>query len=166
MHTVRSASAAGTLSRSASETASTVSMCNARQVRMMRAAISPRLAIRMRRIAKGSIRLDDAQEDFAVLHERPVGGQNFRNRTASLGTYRIHELHDLNDAHDRILLDHIARRHIRWFPRLRRSIKGTEHGREYVVYLWIRRSRGSRCSKVSRCRSGSRRIRWRGHAGG
>ena len=47
-------------------------MCNARQVRMIRAAISPRLAISMRRIAKRSIRLDDAQEDFAVLDECPV----------------------------------------------------------------------------------------------
>ncbi len=69
-------------SRSASEAASTVSMPSRRQVRMMRAAISPRLAIRMRRMAHASARLADAHQRLAVFDERAVLRQDLDYRAA------------------------------------------------------------------------------------
>src|SRR4051812_40970908 len=100
MQIVRSASFAGMLSRSAVEAARTVSMLSLRQVRMMRTAISPRLAIRMRRSANWLTCFAHAQECFAVLGERAVGDQYFAHRAANAGTHRIHQLHDFDDGHD------------------------------------------------------------------
>ena len=71
MQTVRSASRAGSESRSASEAASTVSIPRLRQVRMIRTAISPRLAMRMRRMATVSLRAY-AQQRLAVFDQRAV----------------------------------------------------------------------------------------------
>src|SRR4051794_21986449 len=97
MHTVRSASFAGTLSRSAAEAASTVSMLSFLHVRMIRTAISPRFAMSTRRNAKGLACLAHAQECFAVFGERAIGDKDFRHRAADAGAHRVHELHDLDD---------------------------------------------------------------------
>src|SRR5690348_12824195 len=108
MQTTRSASFAGTLSRSAAEVASTVSIPSLRQVRMMRAAISPRLAIRIRRIAIAQPSLADAQQGLAVLDEGSVSGKDLGDLTANAGPYRVHQLHDFDDGDDRVLLDRRA----------------------------------------------------------
>src|ERR1700761_6537358 len=105
MQTVRSASFAGMLSRSASEAARTVSILSFRQVRMIRTAISPRLAMRMRPRAKRLTRFAHAQQCLAVLGECAVGDENFSHRAADAGTYRIHQLHDLDDGHNSFLLN-------------------------------------------------------------
>src|SRR5829696_449839 len=53
MHTARSARRTASMSRSASEYTCTVSMPRSRHERLMRTAISPRFAIRIRRIGSG-----------------------------------------------------------------------------------------------------------------
>src|ERR1700686_5706209 len=104
MHTVRSASRAGRLSRSAAEAARTVSMCSSRHVRMIRTAISPRLAISTRRMGTRSARPAHAHKCLAIFRECPVGDQNLSYGTAHSGTHGVHKLHDLDDGNDRLLL--------------------------------------------------------------
>ena len=57
---------------------------------MIRAAISPRLAIRTRRMGKGLACLADAQERWLVFHERAVGGKNFGDGRMAIDTRIIH----------------------------------------------------------------------------
>src|SRR5580658_8632058 len=101
MHTVRSASRAGTLSRSAAEVARIVSMSRVRHVRIIRAAISPRFAMNSRRIAKRSARSAHAHKRLTVLRELPVGEQNLGYGTADAGTHGVHQLHHFDDGDDR-----------------------------------------------------------------
>src|SRR5450755_731804 len=104
MHTTRSACRAGSLSRSAEETASTDSMSRARQVLMMRAAISPRLAIRILRMAMTLSVLARPHQHFAEFHQRLVSRQDFRDDTLDASPHRIHELHDFDDGNDAVRL--------------------------------------------------------------
>ena len=50
------------------------------QVRMIRTAISPRLAIRIRCIAVRSASLAHTQQDLAVFDETPIGCKDLGNR--------------------------------------------------------------------------------------
>src|ERR1700744_3890263 len=102
MQTVRSARRAGRLSRSAAEAARTVSIWSLRHVRMMRTAISPRLAMTIRRMGTRLACLAHTQERLAVFREGTVGDQDFGYGTADTGTYRVHQFHYFDDGDDRV----------------------------------------------------------------
>ena len=150
MHTVRSARRAGNASRSASDAASTVSMPRLRQVRMMRTAISPRLAIRMRRILMPGPRADP-QQHLPVFHQRAVARQDLGDRAAHAGAHRVHELHHLDDADDGVLLHDRAHLDKGRGPGLGRAIERAQQRRRDI----LRAPPG--------CRRGRR---WRGGAAG
>src|SRR5215468_3710473 len=118
MHTDSSASRTAREAASAVEWATTVRMPRSRQVRRMRRAISPRLAIRIlwnmdrpagaaRARPAGSARLQQEQrlpvlDGLGVLHE------DLRHPPGRLGLDLVHQLHRLDDAEDLPLLDDIA----------------------------------------------------------
>ncbi len=103
MHNVRSASRAGSESRSASDAASTVSMPSARQVRMIRTAISPRFAMRMRRMltARPSLRTRSSVSPYST--SAPSRAQDLAHRAAHACTHGVHELHHFDDADDGVV---------------------------------------------------------------
>src|ERR1700722_6809949 len=125
MQTVRSARRAGMLSRSAMEAARTVSMLSLRQVRMIRTAISPRLAMSTRRMTNGSARLAHTQKRLAVFSERPISNQYLGHRATDTGTHRVHQLHHFDDGDNRLLHDLRPHLHERRRTGLRRSVEGT-----------------------------------------
>ena len=107
MHTVRSASRAGSAVAIGLAMRPARSRCPAlRQVRMIRTAISPRLAISMRRMATALSR--SCERAAASRRIRPA-----RRRAARIsatvprhaGAHGVHQLHHLDDADDGVLLD-------------------------------------------------------------
>src|SRR3984885_13946876 len=126
MQTVRSARRAGMLSRSAMEAARTVSMLSLRHVRMIRTAISPRLAMSTRRTATRLTRLADAQHGLAIFGERAVAEQYLGYRATHPGAHRIHQFHHLDDGNDRLLIDLRPYFHERRGPGLRGTIERAE----------------------------------------
>src|SRR5688572_15485187 len=99
MQTTRSASWAPRLWRSASETASTVSMPSSKQALIRRTAISPRLAMRTRRslsIARSGLRVHD-DDRLPELHGRAVLDGNLGDDAVDRRDDVVHELHDLDD---------------------------------------------------------------------
>src|SRR5215472_8153485 len=98
--TVRSASRAAMLSRSAAEAATTDSMPSVRAARTMRSAISPRLAIRIRRsgIAGPSADRLDQKERLVELDQLRIFRQHLAHRAGNAGTDRGEEFHYLYEA--------------------------------------------------------------------
>src|ERR1700734_3551545 len=106
MQMARSASRAGSPSRSAVETATTVSRPSCWQARMTRTAISPRLAIRTRRsvlavsgpgavvIAGLATGGPDHEQHLVVLDELGVGGAELDDLAGQRSGHRVHQLHD------------------------------------------------------------------------
>src|SRR5438067_8242754 len=113
---------------SAVEWTATVSMPISRAARMMRSAISPRLAIRMRWNMAASRGLE-AEEGLAVLHRAAVLAQHFEQAARQLGLDLVHQLHRLDDAEHLALLHHRA--HVDEGRALgrRRAIEGADEGR-------------------------------------
>src|SRR3954469_21334131 len=106
MHSVRVTSRDGNESRSASEAANTVSMPRRAQVRAMRAAISPRLAMSTRR--KSALPCIHGQQDLAVLPQRAIAPADLAHHARDARAHRVHELHDLDDADDAVGFDACA----------------------------------------------------------
>src|SRR6185503_13394433 len=94
MHTTRSASCAPRLSRSASETASTASISSSKQARMMRTAISPRLATSRRFSGIGSA---DHDKRLPVLDRLAVLGHDRPDLAGHGRDHVVHQLHHFDD---------------------------------------------------------------------
>ena len=85
-------------SASAVECTATLSMPISRQARMMRSAISPRLATStLSNMGRAGLRLLDDQEELAVLHGIAVGHQELGDPAAARRADRVHDLHRLDD---------------------------------------------------------------------
>src|SRR4051794_33823111 len=106
MQTARSASRAASPSRSAVEVTTTVSMPSARQARMIRTAISPRLATSTRRtgVRAGDgavtglvIVRTDPEQHLVVLDHLGVAGADLDDLARRRCDDRVHQLHDLDD---------------------------------------------------------------------
>ena len=112
MTTVRSASWAPRLPRSASETASTDSIPSSKQARTIRTAISPRLAISTRRSrpmpAVSSLRIDD-DDRLPELDRPPVLHEDRRHHTVDRRSHMVHQLHHLDDRHSLASRDRLSR---------------------------------------------------------
>src|SRR5512146_1308504 len=81
-----------------------------RQLRMMRTAISPRLAISaLWIIPSPSVQLD-VEQRLPVRHGLGVLDEDRRHRAADVGLDLVHDLHRLDDAQDLALRD--ARAHV------------------------------------------------------
>src|SRR5579863_4699602 len=101
MQTVRSASCAASPSRSASEAPTTHSRPSRRQARTIRTAISPRLAMKTLESA-GTPLLRHAKQRLPVLDESGVLGADLDDRPGDPGGDRVHHLHDLDQADNRV----------------------------------------------------------------
>ena len=119
---------AGSESRSASDTTSTVSMPSCRQVRITRSAISPRLAIRTRRI-RMQLRPRRAAAPRRYSTSSPLPRRCAAPRRADAGAHRVHQLHHLDDADDRVRLDLRAHLDKGRLARLGRAIEDAQQGR-------------------------------------
>src|SRR5215831_4782621 len=128
MHNLRSAIRAGKESKSISEAARTVSIPSALQVRITRAAISPRLAIRMRRIGTGLSLGTHPEQDVAILDECSVLAQNLHDLALHACGYGVHQLHDLDDPDHGVLVDSGTDLHERRLARPGCTIKNSQQG--------------------------------------
>src|SRR5688572_26238442 len=100
------------LPRSASLNTATVSMPNSRHARMIRRAISPRLAIRMR-LNIGLLARIDLEEGRVERHGVLVRDEHGHNLAAHLGRNRVIRLHRLDQADRRIRIDVVSHAHVR-----------------------------------------------------
>src|SRR3954451_24313066 len=96
MHTDSSASATYLASRSASECTDTVLMPSSRHARLMRSAISPRLAIRPLSKSLSGLRAAMSayyEERLPELDRLPVLDEDGLDRSARVGLDFVHQLH-------------------------------------------------------------------------
>src|SRR5713101_5804804 len=135
MQTDSSASRTGREAASAVEWAMTVRIPISRQARMMRSAISPRLAMRIlwnispgsaQRLGRSAQRLHQEQrlselDRLAVLHH------HLDDASRDLGLDLVHQLHRLDDAEHLPLLDHVPLGDERGSVGLRRAVEGADH---------------------------------------
>ena len=110
MQTDSSARRTGRESASAVEWAITVRIPISRQARMIRSAISPRLAIRIlwnisRGVSAGGSTRNSGWPNSTGW---PFSTTTLAMRPADLGLDLVHQLHRLDDAEDLALLDHVA----------------------------------------------------------
>src|ERR1700732_2077015 len=105
MHTTRSASRAPSVSRSAAEAASTVSMPKARHALITRTAISPRFATRTRASMSGRI---DHEERIIIFDHLAVLGADPHDAAVDPGLHGGEELHDLDETDRRVRFDSLA----------------------------------------------------------
>ncbi len=144
MQTARSAMRAGIEFRSASDTASTVSIPSPRQVRMIRAAISPRLAMSRRWIGTRQEVVRTRASVWPYSTSSPSAARISLTLPAHSGAHRIHELHDLDDADDGVFFDRAARLDEGWRAGFRGAIEGAEQWRRHWVQSRIvQRGRGT-----------------------
>src|SRR5690554_1126366 len=156
MQTVSSAIARCMSSRSAVECTATVFNPSSLQVRMMRSAISPRLAMSTFCIAASGSGSGDAEQGLIEFDRLAVVDQDSLDDTALVGFDVVHHLHGFNDAQHVAGLDGLAdfnegRGLGGW-----RAVEGTDHGRAHQVTGRLGRSgfgdRGSsRSGSGSRC---------------
>src|SRR4051812_43051500 len=98
---------------SASDAIATVSIPRSLHARITRKAISPRLAMSTRRMARRDMvetsggGLDDDQRLIEV-HRLAIVDQDLAHRSAHASGDRVHQLHDLDDAYDGVLLDRLS----------------------------------------------------------
>src|SRR5690242_12131447 len=118
MQTTRSASWAPRLSRSASDTASTASISSSKQARMMRTAISPRLATSRRRSGIGSA---DHDQRLAVLDRLAVLGHDRLDLAGHGCDDVVHQLHHFDNRQGVALVHGLADLDERWGARRGRS---------------------------------------------
>src|SRR4051794_40369615 len=100
MHTDSSAISTCLRSRSALECTATTLMPSSRQVRRMRSAISPRLAIRIFLIwcMPRCARLFDDEERLVELHRLAVLDQDLGDHAVPVGLDLVQHLHRFDDA--------------------------------------------------------------------
>src|SRR5258705_12478692 len=109
MQTDSSASRTGRESASAVEWAMTVRIPISRHARMIRSAISPRLAMRILwNISRGSARRVHQEERLADLDGLGVLAHNLGDPPPPLGLDLIHHFHRLADADGLPFPDHFA----------------------------------------------------------
>src|SRR6188472_1762006 len=101
MHTAWSANFTCSASASAVECTATDSRPSSLHARITRSAISPRLAIRTLR----NILRCDLEEGLPVLHRRAVLDEDAHDRAGNVGLDLVHQLHRLDDAEHRALVD-------------------------------------------------------------
>src|ERR1043165_8941216 len=94
-------------SRSALECTATVLMPSSRQVRRMRSAISPRVAIRIF-LMSGTRRSVDDEEGLIELHRLAVLHQDLGDHAVLVGLDLVQHLHRFDDAQGLALLDGLA----------------------------------------------------------
>src|ERR1700759_4477110 len=97
----------------------TVATPSSLQARIMRRAISPRLAIRTLLNT-----LLNADQRLAKLYRSAILDQDLDNDPFDLGFYLIHDLHGFNDADQRFFVDLLPDFHIRRRIWRRRPIEG------------------------------------------
>src|SRR5690242_18835404 len=97
MHTDSSASWTCRLARSASDWTATVLMPISRHARMMRTAISPRLAINI--FLNISVLRFDLKQRLAVLHRVAVGDQRFHDTARGRRQHIFADFHRLDRGH-------------------------------------------------------------------
>jgi hypothetical protein len=119
------------LSRSAADTDSTVCSPSLRQVRMMRTAISPRLAMKTLRMARA--RRGDADQRLTELHEGAVAREDLAHAAPQASAHGVHQLHHLDDADHGVGLDRRAHLDERRRTGLGRAVEGAEHRRGHVL---------------------------------
>src|SRR5262249_22000713 len=105
MHTLSSAKRTWSAFLSAAEWTLTVVMPSSRQGRMMRNAISPRVAVRSFFMVAS---LRDLEQRLPVLHGLRVLHQHGGDDALDLRLELVHELHRLDDAQDLALLHPLA----------------------------------------------------------
>ena len=123
---------------------------------MIRAAISPRFAIR--HAADGqmaSLTCARARVACAVFGERSVGDQDFGHRAAHAGAHRVHQLHHFDDGDDRFLFDLSPDLHERRRAGLWGAIERAQQRRGNLVHVGIDSRRQPRCSDVEAHCSGA-----------
>src|SRR5256885_16095538 len=92
---------------SAVECTATVLIPSSRAARMIRSAISPRLAMRIFENIRGPASCGlEAEERLAVLDRATVLGKRFDQAAGALRLDLVHQLHRLDDAEDLALLHH------------------------------------------------------------
>src|SRR5947209_19504403 len=121
MHTDSSASITYLASASASECTATVLMPISRHARMMRSAISPRLAIRIFEII--TLLEPHREELFAVLDRLPVLRVDAHDRAVDVRLDLVHQLHRLDDAEHLPLRDVVADVHVYLGFGVRRAVE-------------------------------------------
>src|SRR5512136_1823307 len=107
MHTASSAKRTCRASASAWEWTATVGMPSSRQARMMRIAISPRLATRTfwNIATRGASGFLYSEEVLAELHALAVLDQYLRDGTRVFGLDLVHQFHGFDDAQGLARLD-------------------------------------------------------------
>src|SRR5258707_9782242 len=128
MQTDSSASRTGREAASAVEWAMTVRIPISRHARMIRSAISPRLAMRILwNISRGSAQRVYQEEWLAELDGLAVLDHDLGDAPRHLGLDLVHQLHRLDDADDLPLLDHVALGHERRGIGLGGTIERADH---------------------------------------
>src|SRR4029450_6224140 len=174
MQTDSSASRTYLASRSASEWTTTVLILSSRHARLMRSAISPRLAIRIfpkswpgtfpttGDDAGRSANLGDHYERLTELHRLPILDQDLLHDARLVGLDLVHELHRFDDAQGVAGLPGAAGLDERFGARRRRAIEGADHRAldEMTLRLFgSKRRRGSsRSSRHARRCSSQRQL--------
>src|SRR5678815_5140515 len=106
MHTASSANRTWSAVASAVECTATVRIPSSRHARMIRRAISPRLAMRIfLNIASGGL---DPEQRLTELHWLAVLHQDLGDLPRLVGLDLVHQLHRLDDAEDLALPHHRA----------------------------------------------------------
>src|SRR5687768_4363303 len=105
----------------------TVSMPSSRQARIIRSAISPRLATRIRWYMAARLALLDAEELLSVFDRRAVLDQDRHYLAGTLGRNLVEHLHGLNDANDCLWAHLVADLHEGRRIGARRNVKGADH---------------------------------------
>src|SRR5512140_1398542 len=134
---------------SAVECTATVSTPSSRAARMMRSAISPRFAMRIRWNtwclrpawrADPRLRRLEAEEGLAVFDRAAVLDEHLHQPAGLLGLDLVHQLHRLDDAEHLALLHHRA--HVDEGRVLGRggAVEGAHEGRVHRERLRVRRS--------------------------
>src|SRR5262249_14918463 len=102
MQMARPARRAGIESRSASDVTITVSVPSIWHARITRTAISPRLAIRTRRIVMSLVQFSSgrahAEQDLPVFDQLGVFCADFRDHAFDPGRHCVEGLHDFDEA--------------------------------------------------------------------
>src|SRR3990170_4575667 len=126
-----SASRTGSEPASACEWATTVRMPISRQVRRMRSAISPRLAMRIlwNMVFSALLAALHEEERLAELDGLGVLDEDLQDAARHLGLDLVHELHRLDDAEGLPLLDRVALADEWCRLGARSAVEGADHGR-------------------------------------
>src|SRR5690606_15519937 len=133
MHTVSSAMARCMSSRSAVECTATVFNPSSLHARMMRSAISPRLAMSTFCIAASGSGSGDAEQGLIEFDRLAVVGRDSLDATARFGFDGVRPLHGFKDARYAAGLDGPAAFNGGRGLGGRRAVEGTEHGRAHQV---------------------------------